>query len=267
MPGPSDGLPAFNVMARAPAHIRFLLVTGDGPGAARAAAGALAAYEGRRLDFVVALRAAEGLFADGRADELARLRDTVDATPGLGGTAWADLIAGHALLCTGLLGAARSSLSRAASRFAAASYQQHYARCLAMLAIAGGDGGGGNGGGGSGGGSAGGGAGEAGAALAGEALGILTGIGAHGTAAEISRLAASRGIATDQAAGSLSPREREILRLLAQGMRNADIAAALSISQHTVASHLDRIRDKTCRRRRAELTRFAMELGLVDGRG
>ena len=261
MPGSSDGLPAFNVMARAPAHIRFLLVTSDAPGAARVAAEALAAYEGRRLDFVVALRAAEGLFADGRADQLAGLRDTVDATPGLGGTAWADLIAGYALLSAGELDAARSSLAQAASRFAAASYQQHYARCLAMLAIASGGRGGSRGGG------AGGGEGETGAALVGDALGILTGIGAHGTAAEISRLAASHGIVADPAAHSLSPRELQILRLLARGMTNADIAAALSISQHTVASHLDRIRDKTCRRRRAELTRFAMELGLVEGPG
>jgi len=167
------------------------------------------------------------------------------------------------------LDAARSSLAQAASRFAAASYQQHYARCLAMLAMAGGAGcgGGGAGSGGVIGGGAGGGEGETGAALVGDALGILTGIGALGTAAEISRLAASHGVAADQAAGSLSPRERQILRLLAQGMTNADIAAALSISQHTVASHLDRIRDKTCRRRRAELTRYAMELGLVDRRG
>jgi DNA-binding NarL/FixJ family response regulator len=68
----------------------------------------------------------------------------------------------------------------------------------------------------------------------------------------------------------LSGREREILRLVAEGERDRDIADRLCISLKTVQSHLSRIRDKTSRRRRAELTRFAIEAGLVDnghGRG
>jgi DNA-binding NarL/FixJ family response regulator len=68
----------------------------------------------------------------------------------------------------------------------------------------------------------------------------------------------------------LSGREREILRLVAEGERDRDIADRLYISLKTVQSHLSRIRDKTSRRRRAELTRFAIETGLVDnghGRG
>jgi DNA-binding NarL/FixJ family response regulator len=68
----------------------------------------------------------------------------------------------------------------------------------------------------------------------------------------------------------LSGREREILRLVAEGERDRDIADRLCISPKTVQSHLSRIRDKTSRRRRAELTRFAIEAGLVDnghGRG
>ena len=49
--------------------------------------------------------------------------------------------------------------------------------------------------------------------------------------------------------GQLSARERELVRLVAQGRTNAQIAAELYISARTVGSHLDRIRDKTgCRR-------------------
>jgi len=61
----------------------------------------------------------------------------------------------------------------------------------------------------------------------------------------------------------LSPRERELVTLVAQGRTNAEIAARLSISIRTVASHLDRIRDKTGYRRRADLTRLALEESLV----
>lgn len=61
----------------------------------------------------------------------------------------------------------------------------------------------------------------------------------------------------------LTGREREILALVAQGERDVDIAEALSISVWTVRSHLDRIRDKTGQRRRADLTRFAIEKGVI----
>ena len=61
----------------------------------------------------------------------------------------------------------------------------------------------------------------------------------------------------------LSPRERELVILVAQGYTNAQIAAQLYISVRTVSSHLDRIRDKTGCRRRADLTRLALQAGLV----
>jgi DNA-binding CsgD family transcriptional regulator len=53
--------------------------------------------------------------------------------------------------------------------------------------------------------------------------------------------------------GKLSARERELVTLIAQGRTDADIAAQLYISIRTVRSHLDRIRDKTGCRRRADL--------------
>ena len=61
----------------------------------------------------------------------------------------------------------------------------------------------------------------------------------------------------------LSARERELVTLVAQGRTNAQIAAQLYISVRTVTSHLDRIRDKTGCRRRADLTRLALSEGLV----
>jgi DNA-binding CsgD family transcriptional regulator len=56
----------------------------------------------------------------------------------------------------------------------------------------------------------------------------------------------------------LSPRERELLGLLAEGLTDKEISERLFISIRTVRSHLDRIRDKTGCRRRAELTRLAL---------
>ena len=61
----------------------------------------------------------------------------------------------------------------------------------------------------------------------------------------------------------LSVRERELVTLVAQGRTNAQIAAQLYISVHTVSWHLDRIRDKTGCRRRADLTRLILSTGLV----
>jgi DNA-binding CsgD family transcriptional regulator len=61
----------------------------------------------------------------------------------------------------------------------------------------------------------------------------------------------------------LSSRERELVTLVAQGRTDAQIAAQLYISIRTVRSHLDRIRDKTGCRRRADLTRLALSAGLL----
>jgi DNA-binding NarL/FixJ family response regulator len=57
----------------------------------------------------------------------------------------------------------------------------------------------------------------------------------------------------------LSPRELEILALVAAGETDRDIASQLFIAPATVYSHLERIRDKTGARRRAQLTRLYME--------
>jgi non-specific serine/threonine protein kinase len=70
-------------------------------------------------------------------------------------------------------------------------------------------------------------------------------------------------LATAQGPGTLSARERELVTLIAQGRTDAQIAAQLYISIRTVRSHLDRIRDKTGCRRRADLTRLALTAGLI----
>jgi predicted ATPase/DNA-binding CsgD family transcriptional regulator len=61
----------------------------------------------------------------------------------------------------------------------------------------------------------------------------------------------------------LSARERELVTLVAQGHTDTQIAGQLFIAVSTVRSHLDRIRDKTSCRRRADLTRLALRAGLV----
>ncbi len=61
----------------------------------------------------------------------------------------------------------------------------------------------------------------------------------------------------------LSVREQELVTLVATGRTDAQIATELFISVSTVRSHLDRIRDKTSCRRRADLTRLALQSGLV----
>ena len=82
------------------------------------------------------------------------------------------------------------------------------------------------------------------------------------TAAELATmLTIGRGQAP--ASGKLSARERELVTLVAQGRTDAQIAAQLFISPRTVASHLDRIRDKSGCRRCADLTRLALTEGLV----
>jgi DNA-binding CsgD family transcriptional regulator len=64
-------------------------------------------------------------------------------------------------------------------------------------------------------------------------------------------------------AARLSARERELVGLVARGYTDAQIARQMFISVRTVSSHLDRIRNKTGCRRRADLTRLAHSAGLV----
>jgi len=84
------------------------------------------------------------------------------------------------------------------------------------------------------------------------------------TATEYALMLTSTGLPRSaQGPGKLTGRERELVTLVAQGRTDAQIAAELFISIRTVRSHLDRIRDKTGCRRRADLTRLALSAGLI----
>jgi two-component system response regulator NreC len=61
----------------------------------------------------------------------------------------------------------------------------------------------------------------------------------------------------------LTPREEDVLRLLAQGHTNAETAEALVISIKTVETHRAHILDKLGLRKRAELVRYAQTHGLL----
>jgi DNA-binding NarL/FixJ family response regulator len=63
---------------------------------------------------------------------------------------------------------------------------------------------------------------------------------------------------------SLSQREVEVIRLLAQGLGNKEIAAALSISENTVKTHVRHILDKLGLRNRAEAAAYAVQSGLAS---
>ena len=83
------------------------------------------------------------------------------------------------------------------------------------------------------------------------------------TAAEYALMLTGPGLRPSETAHDpvkLSARERD---LVAQGRTDAQIAAQLYISIRTVRSHLDRIRDKTGCRRRADLTRLALSTELI----
>lgn len=62
----------------------------------------------------------------------------------------------------------------------------------------------------------------------------------------------------------LSERERQILRLLAEGSTNAEIAGALHLSPHTVQSHRDHIMSKLDLHSKAALIKYAIAKGLID---
>lgn len=61
----------------------------------------------------------------------------------------------------------------------------------------------------------------------------------------------------------LTPREREVLTLVAEGLPNTEIAARLTISPHTAKTHVNRIMAKVDARDRAQLVILAYESGMV----
>src|SRR3954454_4499826 len=81
------------------------------------------------------------------------------------------------------------------------------------------------------------------------------------------RLGARMAAAPDEPAGppdDLSEREVEVLRLIALGHTNSEIASQLFLSTRTVETHRAHIQQKIRRTSRSELVRYALEHGLVD---
>lgn len=67
------------------------------------------------------------------------------------------------------------------------------------------------------------------------------------------------------AGDSLSPREREVVALLARGHTNAEIGARLGISVRTIEAHRSHAMQKLGHTTRAELVAYALEQGLLSG--
>ena len=66
------------------------------------------------------------------------------------------------------------------------------------------------------------------------------------------------------AAAQITPREREVLSLVARGYGNNDIAGLMGISVLTVRTHRQRLMEKLGLRNAAEITAYAVKLGLYD---
>jgi DNA-binding CsgD family transcriptional regulator len=111
-----------------------------------------------------------------------------------------------------------------------------------------------------------------------EARAIAEELGMAGVLQECDRLlagvkAAARGVAAPAAVPSnpprplvpdgLTPREAEVLRLLATGASNQEIADALVVSVRTVERHLLHVYDKIGARRRGEAVAYALRRGIA----
>jgi DNA-binding NarL/FixJ family response regulator len=72
--------------------------------------------------------------------------------------------------------------------------------------------------------------------------------------------AGSTGTSDDE----LTPRESEVLRLIAAGKSNREIARALFVSEATVKTHVNRIFAKTSSRDRGQAMRYAYQHGYAE---
>jgi two-component system response regulator NreC len=76
-----------------------------------------------------------------------------------------------------------------------------------------------------------------------------------------------RGERREEPQRALSGRETDVLRLVALGHTNREIAEQLTLSVRTVETHRSHVQQKLGIDSRPELTRYALEIGLLDGEG
>jgi len=80
---------------------------------------------------------------------------------------------------------------------------------------------------------------------------------------EFTRLRPVSGVSPSAALSALTPRETEVLRLVAEGMSNPEIARCLVVTEETVKTHVSRILAKLGLRDRTQAVVAAYESGLV----
>jgi len=73
-----------------------------------------------------------------------------------------------------------------------------------------------------------------------------------------------KGVANDAVGEALTPREREVLQLVAEGRSSKSIAAALGVTVKTIESHRASLMRKLHLRTVADLVRYAVRNGLVE---
>jgi DNA-binding CsgD family transcriptional regulator len=246
------GRPYLDAQFRLPLHelrLMTFLADGDLAEAVEAAVAALAdpALPAEpRYAWPVLGVAAEAVVETGDAALRARLTELAAVVP-----ARYPAERAHAADVTAALGGGRAAFRSAVEAWRADGQPYRIARALVRLAEA----------------EAGAGDRAACAAAIEESIGIARALGAGPLRVEASRLARRVGLRTVAPAGpdtALTGREREVLRLVAEGYSNGRIAEALFISPKTASVHVSRIIAKLDVSNRGEAAAVAHRLGLLE---
>ena len=84
---------------------------------------------------------------------------------------------------------------------------------------------------------------------------------------EFARLRPRADSVPESSLAALTPRETQVLRLVAEGLSNPEIAARLVVTEETVKTHVSRVLSKLGLRDRTQAVVAAYESGLVVPRG